>query len=508
MNRIFDKINSLNSIFGEQIAEDKIHKMSARKLTVSKANGRIYTPEYIVDIILDLAGYIQENILHKHIIDNSCGDGAFLVKVVERYCLQALSVNASLTEIKQDLEKYIHGIEIDEIECKKSITRVSAVAEKYGVEHVNWDIQCANTLEIDNYNGKMDFVVGNPPYVRVHNLENTFDMAKSFSFAQDGMTDLYIVFYEIGLKMLNENGVLGYITPSSYFNSIAGSHMRKVFVENNLIDQIVDLKHFQAFNATTYTEITILKKVRSQKTVEYFQFDEKKHIPYYVETLQPDDFYIAGNFYFAKKKDLNLLKSIFFNLEHCDIKVKNGFATLCDDVYINNFDFNSEYIIPVIKASRGEFQRIIYPYDKTGKLIPEEKLKKDERLYNYLLSKKDILLNRSSEKKTSSYWFAFGRSQAINDTYKEKIAINSLLRTHDDLKILNAPSGTGVYSGLYIVPNTFDIGIIKKCLLSSEFSTYVMLLGKYKSGGYYTFSSKDIKAYLDYKLAYNGGIFQ
>lgn len=81
------------------------------------------------------------------------------------------------------------------------------------------------------------------------------------------------------------------------------------------------------------------------------------------------------------------------------------------------------------------------------------------------------------------------------------------MRTHDDLKILNAPSGTGVYSGLYIVPNTFDIGIIKKCLLSSEFSTYVMLLGKYKSGGYYTFSSKDIKAYLDYKLAYNGGIF-
>lgn len=116
----------------------------------------------------------------------------------------------------------------------------------------------------------MDFVVGNPPYVRVHNLENTFDMAKSFSFAQDGMTDLYIVFYEIGLKMLNENGVLGYITPSSYFNSIAGSHMRKVFVENNLIDQIVDLKHFQAFNATTYTEITILKKFVLKKLSNIF----------------------------------------------------------------------------------------------------------------------------------------------------------------------------------------------------------------------------------------------
>ena len=98
-------------------------------------------------------------------------------------------------------------------------------------------IQCENTLTVKRFNGKMDFVVGNPPYVRVHNLDESLDLTKTFSFAQDGMTDLYIVFYEIGLKMLNEKGVLGYITPSSYFNSLAGSYMRKTFVSENLVDK-------------------------------------------------------------------------------------------------------------------------------------------------------------------------------------------------------------------------------------------------------------------------------
>ena len=58
--------------------------------------------------------------------------------------------------------------------------------------------------------------------------------------------------------MFNKNGVLGYITPSSYFNSIAGAYMRKYFAQENLLKAVVDLKHFQAFTATTYTAITIL----------------------------------------------------------------------------------------------------------------------------------------------------------------------------------------------------------------------------------------------------------
>ena len=47
--------------------------------------GQVFTPSNIVKDVLDAAGYKGENILKKHVIDNSCGDGAFLIEIVERY---------------------------------------------------------------------------------------------------------------------------------------------------------------------------------------------------------------------------------------------------------------------------------------------------------------------------------------------------------------------------------------------------------------------------------------
>ena len=473
-----------------------------------KHKGRVYTPEYIVNIILDMSHY-TDDFLEKHVIDNSCGDGAFLCEIVNRYCKLSLKRNLPHDTLKKHLEKYIHGIEIDPVEHKKCLNNVTEVAKKYGITNeINWDIICENALTVDKYNGKMDFVLGNPPYVRVHNLDDSLNTAKKYSFAQDGMTDLYIVFYEVGLNMLNKNGVLGYITPSSFFNSLAGNYMRKFFVQENLLEKLVDLKHFQAFNATTYTTIVILNKKHNSKESEYYQFDEKNRIPYFVETLTPDDYYISGNFYFSAKENLLLLKKVFFNSEHCPIEVKNGYATLCDEVFIGSFCFKSKYIIPVIKASRGEMKQIIYPYDSTGKLISVKELEKDEDLYSYLSENKEKLLKRNAEKKSVNNWFAFGRSQAINDTYKNKISVNNLLRTSADLKIVSAPSGTGVYSGLYLTGEEKELEKAVSLLKSEEFSIYVSLLGKYKSGGYYTFSSKDIKAYFDYKLTDEKGLFK
>ncbi len=467
-----------------------------------KNTGRVYTPAFIVKNILDLSGYYKQSILKKHVIDNSCGDGAFLVEIVKRYC----EITIDKTELKRDLETYIHGIEIDSVERAKCIKNLNNAVSEFGIENIHWDIQCADSLTIDKYNGKMDFVLGNPPYVRVHNLGDNFEEVKRFSYAQNGMTDLYIVFFELGLRMLNASGVLGYITPSSYFNSVAGSYMRKKLIENNLIDKIVDLRHFQAFEATTYTAITILKKKKNSSCVDYYRFDEKNLFPYYVDSLKNSEYYIANNFYFSDKKSLILLKKIFNNLGRSDIAVKNGYATLCDTVFINEFPFDSPYILPVVKASTGATKKIFYPYDKKSNLLKEEELRKDEKLYLYLLSHKEQLLNRSSEQSGDTYWYAFGRSQAINDTYKNKLAINALLRGVNDWKMLAAPAGTGVYSGLYILSDTISISDIKKTLRTEEFLSYIALLGKYKSGGYYTFSSKDVKAYLDYKFAYNGGL--
>ena len=56
-----------------------------------KLNGVVYTPKWIVDLILDKIEY-KNNIYDKKIIDPACGEGAFLGEVVERFFADAKKI--------------------------------------------------------------------------------------------------------------------------------------------------------------------------------------------------------------------------------------------------------------------------------------------------------------------------------------------------------------------------------------------------------------------------------
>ena len=47
-----------------------------------KKNGVVYTPENIVNLLLKEVDYNGKKILKKHVMENSCGDGAFLIKIL------------------------------------------------------------------------------------------------------------------------------------------------------------------------------------------------------------------------------------------------------------------------------------------------------------------------------------------------------------------------------------------------------------------------------------------
>ena len=483
-----------------RVAEMPIARNFSDEFIKIKHRGKIFTPDYLVNIILDRGHYDGFNILKKHVIDNSCGDGQFMIKIVDRYCREFLQNSSDLSALKTELETYIHAIEIEKDDLDVCKHRCDEVALIYGVKNVAWDFINDDALRVHKYDNRMDFVIGNPPYVRIHNLGDSLRGIKNRLFTKSGMTDLYIVFYEIGLQMLSSKGILSYITPSSFFTSIAGKEMRDYFVKHNLIESLCDLKHFQAFSATTYTTIVCLKKGRVLNSVQYDEFDSTKLLPFNVSKLNPQDFYINGCFYFSDKRRLMSLSRILKCTKKANFAVKNGYATLADKVFIREFDFKSNFIIPVLKASCAKWTKAFFPYDRDGHLVSEDVISGDKNLYNYLLANKNTLLNRSNENKSENYWYAFGRSQGINDTYKDKLSLNALIRTTDDLKLIDVPSGSGVYSGFYIISDTVPYYKIKKALLKAEFCDYVSMLGKYKSGGYYTFSSRDVTNYLNYEL--------
>ena len=466
-------------------------------MTESKTYGRVYTPKFLVDTILDHTEYNSyENIVGKHIIDNSCGNGAFLTEIVNRYCKV---FNGTIEELAEHLQTYIHGIEIDKDERDKCIVNLNKVVSLYGISSVKWDVLCADTLSVSSYNSNMDYVVGNPPYVRVHNLESSYENVKTYKFANGGMTDLYLVFFEIGFNMLKPNGQMCYITPSSWLNSVAADNLRRYIINAQNLTSLIDLEHFQAFDKiTTYTLISHFKRSHNRNSFNYYTYNSKDNCCDFVECLSLQDAYIDSCFYLGRKRDLAMLSNIKTTKCPKYVSVKNGFATLADKVFIGDFDF-TEGTIDILKASTGKWSKCIYPYDKKGKPLPLKDFMNNTEAYNHLLSHQDKL-SKSRDIEDDKFWYLFGRTQALKDVSKVKYAINTLIKDKGSIKLECVPLGAGIYSGLYILTD-IEFETIKQLVYSEDFINYVKLLKNYKSGGYYTFASKDLEQYLNYKLS-------
>ncbi|MDD5862159.1 MAG: N-6 DNA methylase [Prevotella sp.] len=463
-----------------------------------KHSGQVFTPDYLANNILDCAGYKGNNILCKHVIDNSCGDGAFLCLIVQRYCTEYLKINDDKSLLAKDLETYIHGIEIDKLAFDICIENLDQISEEFQLRKINWNVINEDAMKVHQFDNIMDYVIGNPPYVRVHNLDDMYDQVKAYSFATGGMTDLYLVFYEIGLNMLKNGGVLCYITPSSWINSIAGINLRTYIYTHKCMREVIDLAHYQAFEAMTYTMITLLIKNKPSKEFVYYKYDGDKKDKVYVDTLSYNDAFINGNLFLGSKNAISVYKNMISSNKYRYVTVKNGFATLADKVFISDsFPFN-DMVIPVIKGSTGKWRKAFFPYNKDGKPLNKETIFKNKEVASYLNSNKAALLKGKKEKEKND-WYLYGRTQALKDVFQYKISINSVIKDIKSIKLNEVKEGCGVYSGLYIVGlNNFDL--IKHLILSQEFIDYISLLKKYKSGGYYTFNSKDLELFLNYKL--------
>lgn len=471
------------------------------KKSKEKSMGQVFTPPYIVDEILDICSYKDEHIIKKHIIDNSCGNGAFLVNIVKRYCEQSIKMGFNNSIIKEHLETYIHGIDNDIVAYEDCLGNLNKVASSYGIYGVVWDLHNKSSLSMKEFDKKMDFVVGNPPYIRVHNLDDTYNEVKQYKFANGGMTDLYLVFFELGFNMLNSKGKLCYITPSSWLNSLAASNMRLHILNHKNLVSLVDLGHHQPFKKiTAYTMISFFSNEKHDSSFDYYTFNGKSLQKEFVANLTLEECFIDSYFYLSDKDKLKELREIKTAPLGKFVSVKNGFATLADDVFIGDNIPESPFTIRVLKASTGKWYKCLYPYNKKGKPLPKDVVFSDKQVAYYLNEHKEELLKG---KKEYPGWYEFGRTQALLDVSRKKLAINCLCRTEKDIKAEIVKEGEGLYSGLYIITDySISFNEIKDIIISPNFIDYVRLLKKYKSGGYYTYNTKDVEQYVNYYLTY------
>ncbi len=482
--------------------------------------GQVYTPRWIVDEILDLSGYSNSSILNAYILEPACGDGAFLVEIVRRYLDVALQNKLDIDKIIEGLEKYIYAVELDEEEFIKCLNNLNTlISDKLNYnKKINWNIFNNDTLlHYQNYINKFNYVIGNPPYIRIHNLslEIRQKLKKEFLFSE-GTIDIYLSFFEMGLKMLKKDGVLGFITPNSYLHNHSYHKFRNYLKTEKLLKYLIDFKANKVFKGySTYTAITVLQKNNAKSNFDYFKWSESR-----ISKINEISFSELNNkdWSFTSKKDELFLKELNEN-KNVTIKdyfdVQYGFATLRDKIFIasvksfdNTLCYFNEHLIEksilkkIIKGSKykgtiDSNYKIIFPYEKVNNkfvAIEEEKLKTlFPYAYKYLLSNKKDLESRDMDK--GAKWYEFGRSQAIQTIHNDKIILSTL--TNGKIEYYKVPKDVMMYSGIFIIKNKLysKWGIVEKILSSEDFFKYIRLTGKDFSGGYKSISSKQIKEF-------------
>ncbi len=102
------------------------------------------------------------------------------------------------------------------------------------------------------------------------NYDRTMKAALSDKYeTYSGRADIYVAFYEQGVSLTKNNGILAYITPNKFFRSGYGTKLRLFLKRNTEFITIIDFGDTPVFDATTYPSVIILTKRNTTK----FQFD-------------------------------------------------------------------------------------------------------------------------------------------------------------------------------------------------------------------------------------------
>ncbi|WP_197722829.1 HsdM family class I SAM-dependent methyltransferase [Sulfurivermis fontis] len=187
------------------------------------AYGVYYTPPVLAERLLDQATQAGVDWSTCRALDPACGGGAFLAPVARR--MKDAAGQCSPALLLKNIATRLHGYEIDPFSAWLSQLALDAVllpVSKKARRPVPVQVKVCDALEQTPPAEGFDLVVGNPPYGRV---KLDVQQRERYKRSIYGHANLYGLFTDLALHHTRKNGVVAYVTPTSF---LAGRYFKNL----------------------------------------------------------------------------------------------------------------------------------------------------------------------------------------------------------------------------------------------------------------------------------------
>lgn len=388
--------------------------------------GFVPTPATIVDLMVDKLFVEKQPTGRTRLLDPGCGEGEFIAGVV-RWC----------ENHRCDVPRIV-GIEAEP-------TRASVAAARF-CQLPSVEIRNADFLH--PMDERFDYVVGNPPYVPITDLNvverDTY--RKAYSTAS-GRFDLYLLFFEQSLRLLKPEGRLVFITPEKFLYVDTARPLREILNRSHVEE--LDFLDEQTFgDLVTYPLVTTVTAGVSSRLTSVVHRDRR------VTKIR-----IAGS---------GSWLPIVLGSEHgpststladACIRISCGVATGADGIYVVRDselpDALRPFAYPTISGrqisegmSLHTRSSMLVPYDESGSLLPEWQL---GELGNYLSEDSRSAKLRARTCTAHKPWYAFHENPPMLEILRPKLICKDITATPF---FIPDHEGTVIprHSAYYIVP--------------------------------------------------------
>jgi len=494
--------------------------------TPSQGLGEGFTRRWIVDFILDAVEYKDTvDLVARRAIEPACGSGAFLLPMVERLVRSARLHGGSVEDAEDAIRAFDLNAESVAL-ARKAVGEllVSEAVDEPAAAHLvqSWIRQGDYLLESASDGCEVDYVVGNPPYVRIEAVPRALQASyRAACPTMKGRSDIYVGFIEQGLRSLKQGGVLGFICADRWMRNSYGADLRAFIAESFSVDLVVQMHSVDAFidEVAAYPAVFVIRRGKQSSTataVVDARFDSSAASSLLDQRAEGSQAAIGTGYSMAvtdgwfaadhpwpdaEPHQVELLRRLeqrFSPLEdpRTETKVGIGVATGADAVFIiDDPDLvENSRLLPLAMAGDADGSSVkwggkylINPWNGDG-LVD---LAEFPKLQAYLADREDIVRNRYVARKRPNQWY-----RTIDRIRPELLAQPKLLIPDIRANALPMLDDGQLYPhhNLYVITSTgWELDVLGGLLLSDIADLFVRSYSVKMRGGYLRFQAQNLR---------------